>query len=624
MAAILGRVALDGKPLNKEVFRRAFHVLRPACCSRSDFSIDGSAGYGHHDSGLGIGSVQPITSGDLTLLADVRLYERDDLARSLGLVAQETLDISLILQAYRRWGVGCFSYLNGDFGLAIHDRRKGEVLLARDHIGARPLYWTMRSGEVLFATFLDGLVGFDDIEWPLSERRIARYLCAPHDMRAESFLEGVEIVPPGHWVKVNAERAVRNRWWVPALVPKRQEINAKEAHEELIHLTERAVRARLPTSAPVGSHFSGGIDSTIVSILAAKDLAAQGSRLAAAYAWSPALHEVYPDMGAGDERRVIAEQCRLLGVPVRYGSASSATIETLVSQPMELQGTADLADELPTIEQARNDGIGVMLSGWGGDEGFSSHGYGYLSWLMRKAHMRRVFQVARRNGLKMTRPRHAAAFLWRNGIVPMLPDVLYRQFQPFVDLYGLGAFPSADMIKLNEEFEKVSPTRLVADADAFTQSVFLNGHLGERMATWAAWAAFAGFEYRYPLTDRNLLEFILSLPQPIRFGDGSGRYLARRAFSELLPKGLRKNDLVNEKCRQDNRVEWLRGLKADVRQGRFEEKCPWLDMSALTGAILQASPKNEFDCVRICAPVFVAVRIYEMYMRHTRHSCRAR
>ncbi|MGY6552409.1 MAG: asparagine synthetase B family protein [Erythrobacter sp.] len=615
MSAILGRVSFDGAPVDRQGFRFAFDALCPARTVRSDWSVKGSVALGHHDSGLDLAAPQPVIRGSLTLVADAALYNRDDLARALDCSVDKTSTAELILEAYLRWGAAFLQRINGDFGIAIYDADKGELFLARDHIGARPLFWTKRGNEVLFATFLHGLTAFNDLRWPLSETRIARYLFKPHDHPLESFLDGVEAVGPGQWLRISAGQVTRQCWWDPDAIAPRTDLTSAAAQEELRALTEAAVRSRLPRNAPVGTHFSGGIDSTLVTILASKALQARGSNLAAAYTWSPPVGENYPDMGVYDERRLIAAQCEELGVPARFGAATPASFEALIMQPMELQGTADLADELPVIAQGQLDGIGVMLSGWGGDEVFSTHGNGHLAWLLRQGRLREVLRFARLYGGGLRRPHHMLGFLWRAVIVPMLPDPIYRRFSPFSNLYGGGVFPSASMRALYHNTETPPEVRLLPDADAYMRQLLKMGHIAERMATWAAWSTNAGFEYRYPLADRHLLEFLLSLPPDIRFGDGTARYLAWHTFRSLLPRGVKKDDLANEKLRLDNRLGWWHMLAEDTQQGRLDASCPWLDMHALKATICQEPPSDFLAQISAFARFYVAMRIHAMYTR---------
>lgn len=617
MGEILGRISLAGKPIDSVPFQRALERLRPRRCARSDVLVERHAAFGYHDRGLSghAPRPQPLRQGPLTLLADARLDERNDLARAMELSAQDHCDGSLILHAYRRWGSNCLRHLYGDFAFAIHDANEGEVFLARDHIGVRPLYWAKRDGEVLFATLICGLVGFDDLTWPLNEARIARFLCNPDDHRLESFIDGVEVVGPGCWVRVRGASVTRRRWWDPVTIEHDRTVSEPDAHARLLDLTKRAVQTRLPDSGAVGSHFSGGLDSTLVSLFAADALRESGGSLRALYAWCPPIGADYPNMGKADERRLIAAQAERLGVPARFGSASAATIESLLARPMELEGTANLLDELPIIEQACADGVAVMLSGWGGDEVVSNGGQGHLAWLLRRGHLGAVFRQARRRGGGLRRPQRMVRSLWKDAIVPMLPDSLHRHFNPFSEFYRAGAFPSASARRLDQQLDRKPPLRLIADADAFTRQLLLHGHLSERMASWAAWAAPAGFEYRYPLTDRRLIEFTLSLPPAIRFGEGRGRYLARAAFAEMLPKGVKKADPANEKRRHDVRLEWLRKLAVDAGCGRFHGACPWLDMPALVDAIGRQPPTDTLGCVRAYALIFVALRVHALHQR---------
>lgn len=619
--AILGRIALDGRaepaPGFGARFARAMDALRPGGDPRSDTAVLGASGYGRHDAGLGHGPAgpQPLVAGDLVLLADATLYGREELAQALGLRAADHADAALILRAWQRWGPGALGRLNGDFGLALHDQAAGAVHLACDHIGARPLYWARRGGEVLVATHLAGLRAFDDLDWPLDEGRIARFLCRPEEIGSETFLAGVQAVAPGEWLRIDAQGVRRGLWWDPAAVQIRPGGSAPEAAEALRALTETAVRDRLPPGGAVGAHLSGGIDSTLVTTLAAQALGAQGRALTAAHAWSPPVGPADPDLGPTDERRVIAARAAELGVPLSLAGVTPGWLDALIDRPMELEGTADLVDELPVLAQARTAGVRVMLSGWGGDEGVSTHAYGHAAWLLRRGRPGDVLRLVRiwSQGLRNTR--RAAGLIWSEAVVPLLPGPLYRRAQPFVDLHAGGAFPSAAMRARAAELPPVPDLRLRGDADRYMRALLAYGHVGARMATWAAWGAPQGLTYRYPLTDRRVLEHLLSLPHDLRFGDGQGRALARRAFADLLPKGLRKDDPANERRRAEARLAWWAGLAAAGAPGGPDAGCPWLDTQALAAAVRAGPSGDPAADLSAFARIFVAMRVLGIWRR---------
>lgn len=616
MTVLIGQVAVHGRAISQAKLLSTVIKLKSASARRHDALIDNAFAFGAVTSSRNNPSLCLTQIGFTAIVADALLCNRQELCRGLGLRDSTGSDATLILMAYQRWGSACLSRLNGEFAFAIHDSQNGVTFLARDHVGTRPLYWARVGDELLFSSFMDGITSFDGTNWTLSERRIARHLRWPSAVENETFYCDIHSVAPGHWLAFEQGRIRHERWWDPAKLTPQTGVGPAEAVEVLRALTESSIKSRIDGCSAVGTHISGGIDSTLTTLLCDQTMKARGEQISAAYTWSPAISAIHPDMGHHDERRLIGQICSERQLPVVWGEASLETFERLLDQPMELQGVADLVDELPVIEHAAGNGLEVMLSGWGGDEVFSNHAIGYAASLLRQGKLRSALKLARVSGGGFRRPARVVRYLWRAGLVPNLPDFLYRYANPFVELYPDGAFISAELAQSSHLSKPPTPLRLLADPDAYVRNLLLHGHIGERMATWAAWSRAGNFEYRYPLVDRRLLEFILTLSPDIRFGRGAGRRLARSAFPDILPKGLNKQDPANERHRQAFRMAWWRALADQAAEGRFDDPCEWLDMASLREAIVTEPPKDGEIQLKTFAQIFVALRIWSMYQRH--------
>lgn len=624
MSAILGRIAFDGRPVSASAFGRAAEVLAPYGPDGGGRLVRGNTGFAQAQLNLARLDLarldlarnrpsgnQPLVEGPLTLVADAVLDDRAGLADALGLpgdAAREMSDGALILRAWRRWGEDALPRLVGDFAFAIWDDDRRHLFLARDHVGTRPLYWTRRGAEVLFATDLRALVSFDEFDWRLDEAMVARYLDAASRPLPKTLLAGVGHVGPGHHLTLTTGAEIETRWWDPRGRPLRR-IDPDEAARQLNALIAQAVACRIDTDAPVGSHLSGGIDSTAVTVLAARALRDRGTGLTAAYCWAPALSAADPDMGEWDERRIVGAFARSEGITLRYGDASAAQFLDYLRRPLELEGTADLAEELPVIEKARADGIRVLLSGWGGDEAVTAHGSGYISYLLSEGRPVAALRAARALG-GSRRPSSILPLLWSEGIVPFLPDRLFDLFTPYAQMAPHRGFMSRDLAaRFPPPGRDIRPLRAPRD---FAAGLLLRGHLAARMETWAAWAAPAGLQYRYPLLDRRLLDFVLTLPPEIQHGPGRGRHLMRKALKGTLPRRLGKSDPANQRLRARVRGECWQGLAA--RPPSEKAASAWLDLAALANHLLQP-PADDGGAAIAFSEICSAMRVAHLAVR---------
>jgi len=590
MSAILGRINFDKQPVNRGLFETVFGSLEHYGPDGFGLALRDDWALGQRHFAVSRQSPKeqsPHTDGRLTIVADAILDDRPELVAALGMEVRNEAsypDSVLLLAAWRKWGEDCPRYILGDFAFAIWDDAERRLHLVRDHIGARPLYWWRLGRSVLFSTDIRALVtlgeGAADIDW----HTVAHFLTKPVRPVPKCFFKDMCFVRPGEIATIMAGGTNFHRWWRPEELTIRPPGNLDDVLAQVLTHTVDAVQRKVDSDLPIGSHVSGGIDSTAVASIASSILQERGSRLAGGYMWAPEIGAGYPLMGDGDERGLAAPFCKKLDIPLRFGSENAGeTKYASLKRPLAYEGTADLSEELDVLCKAQSDGVKVLLSGWGGDETFSAPGIGYLSWLLKGGKFRRALHVAivQAGG---RHPRKLLPTVWRNGVLPALPAYLYRFFPPFLDMFPDNCFARMDVL-LDGSDVPSDDIRLLPDPKAYLYSLLRRGHVAARMDTWTLWGAEHGIQYRYPLTDRRLLEFVLSLSPLDQFLDGGFRQLPAKALRATLPPMMNKHDLANETKRGRMRADVLALLRIDENARALAVAADWLDDRAYTSAM---------------------------------------
>jgi len=273
MCGICGDVDLAGAP-DADGVRRASRAIAHRGPDAEAFFFDGPAGLGHRRL-----SILDLESGDQPMVRDAvavvfngEAYDfaalREEL-RAKGHPFTTRSDTEVVLRAYLEWGEEFAEHVHGMFALAIWDSRRRKLVLARDRLGKKPLYYMVRGSRVLFASELKALVAHGGVGRELDHEALVQYLACEYVPAPGTILRGVRKLPAAH-VAVLDDRGFRLRryWKVPG--PARERVSADDAAGELIRLLDAAVAKRLVADVPVGVFLSGGIDSTSIAALAAR------------------------------------------------------------------------------------------------------------------------------------------------------------------------------------------------------------------------------------------------------------------------------------------------------------------------------------------------------------------
>jgi asparagine synthase (glutamine-hydrolysing) len=520
MGGIVGLWNRDGRPVDEAVWCR----MRQTLAHRQDVA------------GLAIPSER------LSIAFDGRLDNRDELPEA-------GTDGEVALAAYRAYGDEFAVRLSGDFALAIFDPARRSLILARDPIGVRPLYYHVTPDVVLFASEIKAILAHPAVRTRPNDEVLADYLfnlLAADDTRGVTFFEDVFAVLPAHVATATEHRVVTKRYWDfdPAQrVAVRTFEEAAEGFRE--HFT-RAVHRRLRPRAHIAISVSGGLDSSAIFCTAETLRRKHGG---------PALDGVsyiVPDGRASDEKAYLAEIERMYGVAItKWIDLPQGTVDGSVEGIRHAEAPmldARWSGTLAYYHAIRALGATTLLTGHWGDQVLVEHGF--LVDLLRRG----AWQTAWRDFSEYRRWKdHGAGDIGRNLPRAVLADVLpapllaaLRSAQRRLDERGqreltawyTPAFRDKGREALRRRSaagpEQAFPT---AHARAIYRQARSRYHV-QSMEWNNKVAAMHGMDAAFPFLDRDLIAYLIALPGELQTHRGIPKAVLRQAMKGVLPEAI--------------------------------------------------------------------------------------
>jgi asparagine synthase (glutamine-hydrolysing) len=287
---------------------------------------------------------------------------RAELERA-GVAFHTTGDTEVILQSLIHWGVAALDRFNGMFALGFYDARRRSLLLARDHVGIKPLYVLLGRQGLFFASQYDQLLAHP---WsagrPVSKAALGLYLRLGYVPAPYGILEHTEMLEPGCWLEATAGGGLRRGRYYAFPVYRTPDLRGDEAHEAVNAAVSAAVRRQMISDVPLGAFLSGGIDSPLVA-----------AKAAAATTWPLAAFTIGSDDAALDESADAQTYARHLGLDHRLEQYTPARavewLDRVIDACGEPMADASIFPTMLVSEMGRRE-VTVMLSGDGGDELF--------------------------------------------------------------------------------------------------------------------------------------------------------------------------------------------------------------------------------------------------------------
>ncbi len=519
--------------------------------------VDQNAGLGHMRLsivGLEDGQ-QPMKNarGDVVISYNGEVFNyvelRDDLIAQ-GHVFQTSSDTEVILHLYDELGPDCVKKLNGDFAFAIWDQRRRRMMLARDRMGVRPLFYTWHKGTMFFASEAKSLLTVPGIEAEVDIYALDQIFTLWAPIAPRTIFRNIFELQPAHFLLLEGETFKTAPYW-QLQYPDRDSAASprSEDHvaEELLHLLTDATRIRLRADVPVGSYLSGGLDSSAVSAIAAKIVPDRLRTFSIGF-----------ESAEHDETAFQMQMVEALGTDHSALTCSTNDIANIfpsviahTERPVLRTAPAPL---YLLSRLASSEGYKVVLTGEGADEVFAGYD------LFREAKVRRFCaaqptsrirpQLFRKlypylSGLKQQSPEYLSAFFGAGA--DDIRDPLYSHRPRFRGTAATKMFFSqdlqtalngydatADLVSgLPKDFTRWHPLH---QAQYLETSLLLPGYILNCQSDRMAMAH--GLEGRFPFLDHRLVEFASRIPVGMKLKGLAEKHIVKRAVRDLVPQTI--------------------------------------------------------------------------------------
>ncbi|MBI4322788.1 MAG: hypothetical protein HY596_00765 [Candidatus Omnitrophica bacterium] len=539
MSGIAGILNLDGQPVEPPLLKRMTDALAHRGPDGVGHWVDGPTGLGHrllHTTPASLHETQPFLSedGNLVIVADARIDNRDELNAALASPLRTDTDAELILNAYDRWGVDGPAHLIGDFAFAIWDRRHHRLFCARDPLGAKPLYYRWDGRRLRIASSLASMLADPSVPKHPNESFLADYLLMEFTDPGATAFEGVFQLPPAHQLQLTQGRLTLQPYWELRSDPAPRPRSGEEAIDQFRDLFREAVRCRMAGTGPLGILLSGGIDSTTVAAMAETlrgEVPVPPDRLAFTVLLDGFLQEEWEALQALGRR---------FGTPLQTIRLSDVDeSKTCFEWFLDTGDTPHYEHffTLPVVlERAAANGCRALLTGFGADELSQFAEQGFVKDALLSGHLRRFAREYASWRLAYGSPPGVWAGAWPLlwSELPSLARRLVKQATGHqVPRWIDRGFAKRTrlMFRSGPAVRPKGASRCAAESIwALTRPA-----MGLALSTLHAMSARFSVECRHPYLDRRLIEWFVALPTDIKMAFGYRKQFVQQALRSLLP-----------------------------------------------------------------------------------------
>jgi asparagine synthase (glutamine-hydrolysing) len=553
MCGIAGIVAADQlRPGERERLIAMRDIIAHRGPDDAGLFVDGVAGLahrrlsivdlaaGHQPLGNEDGSVQVVYNGEIYNHAEIR-----PVLEARGHKYQTRSDTETIVHAYEEWGDACVERFRGMFAFAIWDASRRRLLLARDRLGIKPLYWAFADNRLVFASEIKSLLESGVVTAEANESALPELLSTRYLSGAETLFKGIHRLMPGHVLVFERGTIVIRQWWdVPAghRDPELDGLPEAELVERFRHKLEDAVRTRLMSDVPLGMFLSGGLDSSAIAALMASMIDRPLQTFSVAFS-----QRAFSELGyARQVARAINADAHEITIDEQDFFGALPRLVWHEDEPIAHPSSVPLY----FVSKLAGAHVKVVLTGEGSDEllaGYGKYPRALANWragafwslapdpvrtFVSEAVVprlpERVGRYVRRSFLSM--PRTPEAMFFDN----FAAIGLSRQAS-LLDPRFSGSAAAAAYAPSRAYFDAPNGQSTTLDRLLYTD---IKTYLVELLMKQDQMSMAASIESRVPFLDHHLVEFAAALPPRMKLRGFSTKWILREAVKGILPPDI--------------------------------------------------------------------------------------
>lgn len=549
----------DGQPVFEQLVRDMCDAITHRGPDDGGFYFDSEAGLGMRRLSIidVAGGHQPVSNeaGTIWVVFNGEIYNFRELRSHLearGHRFATRTDTETIVHLYEEYGPGCVERLRGMFGFALWDAPKKKLLLARDRLGIKPLYYSVIGSRIVFASELKSIALLPEVSRTLNWGAVAHVLSFLTTSPNESILEGVKKLEPGHLLVASPEKTPSaERYWKLEFNPDRGRTEAFFV-ERLRELIDESVRLHMVSDVPLGSFLSGGIDSSAVAATAA------GCASEPLRTFSIGFRE--PEYDESSYAQLVAEK---IGANHHGSICDSGSLDDIERIAWHLDEPFGDSSAIPTylVSKLAAEKVKVALSGDGGDELFA----GYDKYKVEQ----------KERGLRLT---SGPARAMCGQIARRMPRGMRgRNFLLHRSLTGAERYLDACTLFRHDDMASLLEPEFAAKVCAHAPWQAKAARLNSPQRDWLSalqdldihnylpldilakvdrMSMAHSLEVRVPLLDHKVVEFAATIPPELNLKNGTTKYVLKQAMRGILP------DQVIDRTKKGFAVplgHWFRG-----------------------------------------------------------------